>query len=85
MKGLRRLERATTDYLVPTSIGVVVAAVAGFWWLVARHLVSVDTLAKFVDIAAKSIAVSIGALWALTRAEFSFRNSINTWSSMPSG
>jgi hypothetical protein len=67
VKDFRRLEKATTQYLVPTSAAVIAVAVGGFWILLSAGVVSIDPLSKFVDVAAKTIAVSVGTLWALNR------------------
>jgi len=67
MKGLRFLEVIATKYLVLTVVVIIAIIVGSFAIVLAYRLTDVSTLATFVDAVFKTVAISVGCVWALNR------------------
>lgn len=67
MKRYRFLEAATTKYLVLAVLFVIIVTVGSFVLVLIYGLTDVDTLATFVDAVFKTVALFVGAIWALNR------------------
>jgi len=67
VKRYRLLEAITTKYLVLTVLVIIAITVGGFALVLAYGLTDIDTLATFVDAVFKTVALLVGAIWALNR------------------
>ena len=67
MKQLRTLEVLTTKYFVVLVLLIIAITIVSFYIFLARQITDVETLATFVDAVFKTVAILVGALWALNR------------------
>ena len=67
MRKSRFLEAATTKYLFITILSIASIIVVIFVIILAFGLIDITTLATFVDLVFKTIAIFIGTIWALNR------------------
>jgi hypothetical protein len=67
MKGSRFLESVTTQYFLFTILLIIAVILGGFAIVLGNKLTSIGTLATFVDVVFKTVALIAGCLWALNR------------------